>query len=76
VNSANSALSNDQTLRAVGWVGAGVGGAVMITGFVLLLTGDNPHKYDAKPSERTLGGLSVTPWFGPGGGSLSVHGAF
>jgi len=76
LNSANNTLSNDQTLRTVGWVGAGVGGAVIVTGVVLLLTGDDPHRYDAKPSERTLGGLSVTPWFGPGGGSLAVHGEF
>jgi hypothetical protein len=73
---ATNTLNNDQTLRTVGWIGAGVGGAVMITGFVLLLTGDSPHKYDAKPSERTLGGLGVVPWFEPGGGSLAVHGTF
>jgi hypothetical protein len=76
LNSANSAVSNDQTLRNVGWIGAGVGGAVIVTGFVLLFTGDDPHRYDTKASERTLGGLSVTPWFGPGGGSLAVRGAF
>jgi hypothetical protein len=73
---ATNALNNDQTLRTVGWVGAGVGGAVLITGFVLLLTGDSPHKYDAKPSERSLGALGITPWLGPNGGSLAVHGTF
>jgi hypothetical protein len=76
LSNATNTVNNDQTLRTVGFVGAGVGGAVMITGFVLLLTGDDPHRYDAKPAERTLAGLGVTPWFGPGGGSLAVRGAF
>jgi len=63
-------------LQTVGWIGAGVGGAVLVTGVILLLTGDSPHKYDAKPSERTLGGLGIVPSFGPDGSSLTVHGTF
>jgi hypothetical protein len=73
---ANNTLSNDQNLRTVGIVGASVGAAVLVTGVILLVTGDDPHKYDTKPSERTLGELTVTPWIAPGSGSLSVGGVF
>ncbi len=71
-NSATSAVNNDQTLQTVGWVTAGVGGAVLVTGIVLLVTSDDPHKYDEKPSDQILGGWRVTPMIGYGGGSLSV----
>jgi hypothetical protein len=53
-------------------VAAGVGGAVLITGVILLVTGDNPHKYDAKPSDEILGGWRVAPMIGAGGFSLSA----
>jgi hypothetical protein len=65
VNSARSNLNNDKTLQTVGWVAAGVGGAVLVTGTILLLTADNPHKYDKKPSEQLLGGWRLVPQFGP-----------
>ena len=65
VSSARSDLNNDKNLQTVGWVAAGVGGAVLVTGTILLLTGDNPHKYDKKPSEQLLGGWRVVPQFGP-----------
>jgi len=53
-------------------VAAGVGGAVLVTGLVLLVTGDNPHKYDEKPSDEILGGWRVTPMIGYGRLSLSA----
>jgi len=76
LTNANNTVNSDQTLRTLGWVGAGVGGATLVVGTVLLLTGDSPHKYDTKASERTLGGLKLLPSFGPNGGSMAVAGTF
>jgi hypothetical protein len=70
--SAQNNVNSDQALQTVGWVAAGVGGAVLITGVILLVTGDNPHKYDAKPSDEILGGWRVAPMIGSGGFSLSA----
>jgi hypothetical protein len=75
-SNARSDLNNDKTLQTVGWVAAGVGGAVLVTGTILLLTGDNPHKYDKKPSEQLLGGWRVVPQFGPGTAGLSLGRSF
>jgi len=70
--SAQANVNNDQAAQTVGWVAAGVGGAVLVTGLVLLVTGDNPHKYDEKPSDEILGGWRVTPMIGYGRLSLSA----
>jgi hypothetical protein len=68
----NSVKSRD----VVGFVGIGVGGAVLVTGVVLLLTGDDPSKYE-RPATRALGrapGPKVGWAPGPGdiGTGLSV----
>jgi hypothetical protein len=59
-------VDSAKTLRAAGWVGVGVGGAVAVSGLVLLLTGDDPDKYDRpRPTGRNLG-PRVTVAGGPG----------
>jgi hypothetical protein len=73
LDDANNRVSDIHTLRTVGWVIAGVGAAGMAAGAVLLLTGDNPHKYDEKPADRLLGQWRVVPVVGPGG--IAVSGA-
>jgi len=40
-------------LRNLGFIGVGVGGAVLVTGVVLLLTGNDPNKYE-QPTTRAL----------------------
>lgn len=61
----------------LGFVGIGVGAAAMVTGVVLLVTGDDPHKFD-KPASRSLGHRTPEPRFafvpGPGqvGGGLQI----
>jgi hypothetical protein len=75
LNNASSQVNNDQTLRTVGWVAAGVGGATLVTGLVLLLTGDDPHRYDRPPAlgiER-VSIMSPAPSAGP---SISIAGRF
>lgn len=75
-SSTSSAVNNDQTLQTLGWVATGVGGAVLVTGLVLLVTGDDPHKYDEKPPEQILGGWRVLPTIGYGGVSISAGHTF
>ncbi|HEY4119706.1 MAG TPA: PEGA domain-containing protein, partial [Byssovorax sp.] len=76
---------NDSYMIA-GWVVTAVGGAIAGTGLVLLLVGDDPHRYDAPEGEKlgaarpaaTPSGVAIAPSFAllPGGGFLGVRGAF
>jgi hypothetical protein len=63
-------------LSTVGWVIAGAGGATLVTGAVLLLTGDDPHKYDEKPADQKLARWRVLPRVGPGVAFVAVDGWF
>jgi hypothetical protein len=61
---------------AIGYVGIGVGGAAIVTGIVLLAGGDDPHRYDRKPSGETLARALPFIWRAPGGGGLGWAGTF
>jgi hypothetical protein len=50
---AGSKFDSGVQLRNLGFVGVGVGGAVLVTGVVLLLTGNDPNKYE-QPTTRAL----------------------
>jgi PEGA domain len=56
----------------IGFVGIGVGAAVLVTGVVLLVTGEDPHRYD-RPASRSLG-RSKAPRFAltPGPGQVGT----
>lgn len=68
-----NAKSADKTKTIIGAVGIGVGAAIAVTGLVLLLTGDDPHRYD-KPASNKLGKRRLPEGpkfaFGPGPGEL------
>jgi len=67
---AQEAYDNTKAKDAYGFVAIGVGGALIATGVVLLLTGEPAGKYD-EPASTSVGvGLS------PGGASLSFSGTF
>jgi hypothetical protein len=70
LNDAASRVDNLQTLRTVGWIVAGVGGATLVTGVALVFTADNPHKYDEKPADRLSVGWNFVPLVGPGRASV------
>ncbi len=60
----------------IGYVGIGVGGAAVVTGVILLVTGGDPGKYD-KPTSRSLGHndgpkFALTPGPGQIGTGFSV----
>ncbi len=54
---AQSSVDSAKLGRTVGWVATGVGSAVVVAGVVLLLTGDDPHKYDRSPATRFVSSL-------------------
>jgi PEGA domain len=78
VATATSQVDDANTRDYFGWGMVGVGAAGAALGVVLLVTGDDPHKYDAPPPAQTVGRLSPVPafWATRGGGGLSLSGAF
>lgn len=72
IDDAQSKYDAAKNRDIIGFVGIGVGGAALVTGVVLLLTGDDPHKYD-RPASRTLG-RSQSPRFAltPGPGQVGT----
>jgi hypothetical protein len=59
LDAANDDVDTHERWRAVGLVGAGVGVAALVAGATLLLTGDDPERYDlADVTERGRGGLA------------------
>lgn len=76
LNDATARVHNLQTMQTVGIVAAGAGGAIFLTGVVLLVTGDNPHKYDEKPPDPLFAGWKVAPQPGFRGLSLSLSRLF
>ncbi|MFO0678695.1 MAG: PEGA domain-containing protein [Polyangiaceae bacterium] len=64
----------------IGYVGAGIGGALVVAGIVVLATGGDPHKYDRDGAKANAakGGITWTPtgWFSATGGGGGLVGAF
>jgi hypothetical protein len=77
----DSAKKTDSRNKVIGAVGIGVGAAIAVTGLVLLLTGDDPGRYD-KTTSNKLGKRRLPEGpkfsFGPGPGQLggSLHVVF
>jgi hypothetical protein len=59
-----------------GWVGLGVGVAALGTGAVLVLTGDDPDRYEPRPESDVFGRLELVPFAGPELTGLRLRGAF
>jgi len=79
LEAAEANVHDIELARTIGWVTAGAGALVTATGVVLLLTRDDPHKYDEKPNERRLSAYSklrITPALGPQALFLSATGVF
>ena len=70
-----SAFDDAKKKDIIGYVGVGVGAAVLVTGVVILLTGERANEYAALPSEHSRGPrLSCS--FGPGNFGASLAGSF
>lgn len=76
LDDATSRVDNLQTTRTVGWVVAGAGGAMFVTGAVLVLTTPDPHKYDEKPVNQLFAAWRVVPQIGIRGGSVTAARSF
>jgi hypothetical protein len=78
VQDAQDRVNGAKTRDVVGFVGASVGGAVAVLGLFWLITGDDPHKYDRKPTGSQEMSRTIVPAFSalPGGGFASVSGTF
>ncbi|HEY4107031.1 MAG TPA: PEGA domain-containing protein [Polyangiaceae bacterium] len=55
VDDAQSRVNSAKTEQLVGFVGIGVGVAVVATGIVFLVTGEDPHRFDAPKKSQTDG---------------------
>jgi hypothetical protein len=71
----SNARSKDNTEKTVGYVGIGVGAALLTTGVVLLVTGESAHAYDKPSAARDKSTRwAFTP--GPGQYGLGLAAAF
>ncbi|HEY3493650.1 MAG TPA: PEGA domain-containing protein [Polyangiaceae bacterium] len=71
-------LDDARARDVFGWVGVGVGAAALGLGAVLVLTGDDPNRYEPRPESDVFGRLRLEPlgYAAPGGGMAGVRGAF
>jgi len=73
----SGAYDRSRTYRVVGYAGLAAGGALAITGGVLLgVAQRGTEKAPAAPARETAGLTSVAPSVGPGGAGLVVTGRF
>ena len=56
----------------------GVGVAAAGLGITLLLTNDDPDRYEPRPESNVFGRLELVPygWVGPGSGGAALSGRF
>jgi hypothetical protein len=73
-----AALEDARNRDVYGWIGVGVGVAALGVGLVLLLTGDDPGRYDHKAGEDVFAIHDARPlaWADAHGGGLGMSGRF
>ncbi len=71
-------LDSIRSRQKYGWIGAGAGVAIAGLGVTLLLTNDDPDRYEPRPESDVFGRLELVPmgWFGAHGGGASLAGRF
>jgi PEGA domain len=75
VDDKQSAYDDAKKKDLIGYVGIGVGAAALVTGVVILLTGESAHEYAALPAEQSRWPrLSCN--FGPGSFGAALAGSF
>jgi hypothetical protein len=75
IDEADMQLSNRTLLRNLSAVGAGVGLAAAATGLYLLLTNDDPHRYDRPTGHASTSTLTFVPstWIHAGGAGAGLR---
>ncbi len=76
ISDAQGKVDAGNTLSTLGFIGMGVGGAAVATGLVLLLTGNDPHKYEHPPVRSSRAGASFALVPGPGQVGSTLRFAF
>jgi hypothetical protein len=77
VDHANDRLDRAERTRQIALIGMGVGGAALVSGIVLRLLSDDPHRYDFEPIRPDGGGpVRFLAGVGPGGVSAGLEGRF
>ena len=71
-SNAQNDVDHGKSTANVGYVGIGVGAAVAVTGVVLLLTGDDPNKYDEKRAVAPKPRWALLPGPGQFGAALGA----
>ena len=71
-------LDSIRSREKYGWIGMGVGVAAAGLGITLLLTNDDPDRYEPRPESNVFGRLELVPygWVGPGSGGAALSGRF
>lgn len=72
---ADDEVSSRDRRHVIGLVALGVGAASAVLGTVLLLTADDPNRYDRPPRELN-DDLALSTWLSPSGAGLSLAGRF
>ncbi|HKO52675.1 MAG TPA: PEGA domain-containing protein [Polyangiaceae bacterium] len=62
--------------RTLGLTAAGVGGALLVTGLVLRVVGDDPHRYDEGADHGLLSSLRIVPSLAPNSLSVAASGTY
>ena len=70
---ADTELSNRKLLRTLSAVGAGVGVAAAAIGLYLLLTNDDPHRYDRPVGQGSALTFVPSTWIHPGGAGAGLR---
>lgn len=73
---ADDTFNKHQTIQNFGLVAIGVAVAAAALGAALVLTGDDPERYDRAPRTQDPRGLALSSWLEPGRGGVAVGGAF
>jgi hypothetical protein len=78
ISVANTKINDANTRDYAGWSAVGLGAAAVALGVTLLVTGDDPHKYDRQAPDAEKAGARVVPtlWTARGGGGAAIVGSF
>ncbi len=72
------ALEDARDLEKFGWLGIGIGGAAAITSLVIMLTGNDPDRYEPKAESDVFAKHDIKPvgWVSRDSGGFSLVGHF
>jgi hypothetical protein len=73
-NLALADLENVTSAQKYGWIAGGVGLAAVAGGIILLVTNDDPNRYEPKAESDVFGKLQILPLYTRGGGGAVLSG--